>query len=115
MKKIIATFMMFSFFALMLPLMPLNVQATTVTAAAGEAVAPCRTGRVYRVRRGNLYQRNRKLFNTLIAAGIGTAAGGIIDGKRGALIGAGAGGGGYLLYKYVKDRRGRCRVVRVRG
>ena len=106
--------MLLTMFALMLPLMPLNVNATT-TAASGEVIAPCRTGRVYRVRRGNLYQRNRKLFNTLIAAGIGTAAGSIIDGKRGALIGAGAGGGGYLAYRYIKDRNGRCRVVRVRG
>jgi hypothetical protein len=114
MKRIISTLMLLSMFALILPLMPLEVQATT-TAATAEAVAPCRTGRVYRVRRGNLYQRNRKLFNTLIAAGIGTAAGSVIDGKRGALIGAGAGAGGYLTYRYVKDRRGRCRVVYVRG
>jgi hypothetical protein len=116
MKKIISTIMLLSLFAFMVPLMPLEVNAGTTAIEAGSTVmAPCRTGRVYRERARNVYQRNRKLFNTLIAAGIGTAVGSIVDGKRGALIGAGAGGGGYLLYRYVKDRRGRCRKVYVRS
>lgn len=36
------------------------------------------------------------------------AIGAGIGGKRGALIGAGSGVGGYLVYRYVRDRRGRC-------
>jgi hypothetical protein len=48
------------------------------------------------------------LWNTLIAAGIGTAIGGGIGGGRGALIGAGSGAGGYIVYRYIKDRHGRC-------
>lgn len=106
---------MVAMMAIMMPLMA--SQASAATAAAESGIRPCYGGRVYRERRrerGNVYQRNRTLFNTLIAAGIGTAVGSIIDGKRGALIGAGAGGGGYLLYKYIRDKRGNCRKVYVR-
>ncbi|MEQ1605795.1 MAG: hypothetical protein ABL999_13090 [Pyrinomonadaceae bacterium] len=50
----------------------------------------------------------KKLLHSAVAGGIGAALGGGIGGKRGALIGLGSGAGGYLLYRYVKDRNGRC-------
>ncbi len=112
MKKVISTFLMVAMMAIMMPLMA--SQASAATAAAGSGIRPCYGGRVYRERRGNVYQRNKTLFNTIIAAGIGTAIGAVVDGKRGALIGAGAGGGGYLLYKYIRDKRGNCRKVYLR-
>jgi len=101
-----------------MPLMATQASAATANAVAGlseSGIRPCYGGRVYRVRRNNVYNRNRKVFNTLIAAGAGTVVGSIVDGKRGALIGAGAGAGGYLLYRYVRDRRGRCQRVYLRG
>jgi hypothetical protein len=103
-----------------MPLMATQASAATSGTAIAESsesgIAPCYGGRVYRVRKNNVYNRNRKLFNTLIAAGVGTAVGSIVDGKRGALIGAGAGAGGYLLYRYVRNRRtGRCERVYLRG
>lgn len=113
MKKVISTFLMVAMMAIMMPLMA--SQASAATAAAESGIRPCYGGRVYReYRRGNVYQRNKKLFNTIIAAGVGTVIGSIVDGKRGALIGAGAGAGGYLLYKYIRDERGNCRKVYVR-
>ena len=105
--------------AITMPLMGTQASAATAATAVSESyesgVAPCYGGRVYRVRRNTLYNRNRKLFNTLIAGGAGAVLGSIVDGKRGALIGAGAGGGGYLLYRYVRDRRGRCVPRYIRG
>ena len=106
--------------AITMPLMGTQASAATAAPAFTElsesGIAPCYGGRVYRVRKNNVYNRNRKLFNTLIAAGVGTAIGSVVDGKRGALIGAGAGAGGYLLYRYVRNRRtGRCERVYLRG
>jgi hypothetical protein len=60
----------------------------------------------YRVRRHT--RTKKKLLNAAVAGGIGAAIGGGIGGKRGALIGVGSGAGGYLVYRYVRDRRGRC-------
>jgi len=67
--------------------------------------APCRRG-TFRVRRNT--RTKKKVINSLIAGGIGTAIGAGVAGKRGALIGAGSGAGGYLVYRYVRDSRGRC-------
>ena len=118
MKKIITTFLMITMMAITMPLMATQASAATATAIAESSesgLRPCYGGRVYRVRRNNVYNRNRKLFNTLIAGGAGAVLGSVFDGKRGALIGAGAGAGGYLLYRYVRDRRGRCQRVYLRG
>ena len=102
---------MVTMMAITMPLMAVSAPATT--AAAPRAVEssselaemrPCPAG-TYRIRRDS---RNRRLVNALIAGGIGAAIGGGIGGGRGALLGAGAGSGGYLVYKYVKDRRSRC-------
>jgi len=109
MKQIITVFLMVTMMSIAMPLTAAKADAATAPTAVTESyesgVAPCYGGRTYRVRRTS---RNRKLVNALIAGGIGAAIGGGIGGGRGALVGLGAGSGGYLLYKYVKDRRGRC-------
>jgi hypothetical protein len=111
MKKIISTFLMLAMLAMVsiLPSPTMAASATEASAAefSGSGVlAPCPAG--YRRIRASSVKRSTRLWNTLIAAGIGTAIGGGIGGKRGALIGAGSGAGGYIIYRYVKDRRGRC-------
>lgn len=108
MKKIISTFLLMSMFALMpfvpTPTMAASSSASVVPSELAE-MRPCPAG-TYRVRRKS--KRSKRLVNALIAGGIGAAIGGGIGGGRGALLGAGAGSGGYLTYRYVKDRRGRC-------
>jgi hypothetical protein len=78
----------------------------------GSEFKPCPRG-TYRVSRHT--KTKKKLVNALIAGGVGAAIGGGIGGGRGALIGAGAGSGGYLTYRYVRDKRGRCVPRYVRG
>ncbi len=108
MKKTISMFLLMIMFALT-PVMPTPAVAASLPLGASEAelseFAPCPRG-TFRVRRNT--RTKKKLVNSLIAGGIGTAIGAGIAGKRGALIGAGSGAGGYLVYRYVRDRRGRC-------
>ncbi len=96
-------------FASVLLLMPPPAAAATPAAAGSSAASAvcssCPRG-TYRVR-GHT-KRSRKLTNALITGGIGTAIGAGVGGKRGALIGLGSGAGGYLVYRYIKDRRGHC-------
>jgi hypothetical protein len=112
MKKIMSTFLVMSMFALM-PVMSPAVAAPLPGGGSGlSASKPCPRG-TYRVRRNT--RTKKKLVNALIAGGVGTAIGAGVGGKRGALIGAGSGAGGYLVYRYVRDRRGRCVPRYVRG
>lgn len=116
MKKIISTFLMVIVFALFMPTMPAPTAAASLPVAVSESepaeFGGCPAG-TYRVRKNT--KRGRRLTNALIAGGIGAAIGAGIGGKRGALIGVGSGAGGYLVYRYVKDRRGHCVRRYVRG
>lgn len=118
MKKIISIFAMMSMFALM----PLATERAFAAPASdmmttydmfemNESSGGCPAG-TYKVRKNT--RTKKKLVNSLIAGGIGAAVGGGIGGGRGALIGLGSGAGGYLIYRYVRDRKGRCvpRLVR---
>lgn len=112
MKKIISTFLMLTMLA-MVSVLPAPTMAASAANEASYAefaesgaIRPCPSG-TYRVRASSV-KRSTRLWNTLIAAGIGTAIGAGIGGKRGALIGAGSGAGGYIVYRWVKDNRGRC-------
>ena len=108
MKKVITTFLMVTMMAITMPLMAAESSAPAPVLESFESgIGPCYGGRVYRTRLTRRQRRDR-LVNSLVGAGIGAAIGGGIGGGRGALIGAGAGGGGYLLYRYIRDRRGRC-------
>ena len=54
--------------------------------------------------------RHTKLKRIGIGAAIGAGAGGLIGGRKGALIGAGAGaGGGYIYHRHKQRRRYRNR------
>ena len=112
MKKIVSTCLVLIMFALV-PVMPAAASLPSIAYGAEfvdyEAefaeFAPCPRG-TFRVRRNT--RTKKKLVNSLLAGGVGTLIGAGVGGKRGALIGAGSGAGGYLVYRYVRDRRGRC-------
>jgi len=131
MKKIISTFLLMTSVTLFAPVLP----ATAASAANAEPGADT-TDRIFAFEnffafdpefieygncpRGTVRVRKhtrtkKKLLNTALSTGVGTALGAGIGGKRGALLGAGVGAGGYLTYRYIKDRHGRCVRVRVRG
>lgn len=115
MKRTVATFLLISMFALA-PSMPASASEMTVivdefelmeTEPAGGSAAfkPCPRG-TYRVRRK--ISTKKKLLNAAVSSGIGAALGAGIGGGRGAALGAGAGAGGYLTYRYFRNRQGRC-------
>ena len=84
MKKFTATFLLMAMLAVMIPF-----AATSANAQ-----------RPRRVKKPNVYQRHRNLFNIGIGTAAGALLGGLVGGRRGALIGAGAGAGGSALYTY---------------
>lgn len=114
MKKTISTFLLVTMFTLFMPLMPTTAAATPLvsTTASTAEYKPCPRG-TFRVRKNT--RKGKKIVHSLIAGGIGAAIGGGIGGGRGALIGLGSGAGGYLVYRYVRDRQGRCVQRYVRG
>lgn len=114
MKKFISTFVIASVLALM-PEMLTPVAAAPAPAPVKGSIAeykPCPSG-TYRVKKRT--RRGRRIVNSLIAGGVGAAVGGAVGGGKGALLGLGAGTGGYLVYRYVKTRNGRCVRRYVRG
>lgn len=115
MKKAVTSILLFGLIALV-PVASADaktspVVATSSAAAGSAAIKPCPRG-TFRVRKNT--KTKTKLVNTLLAGGVGTAIGGGLGGGRGALLGAGVGSGGYLTYRYIKDRRGRCVPRRIR-
>lgn len=114
MKRILSTFLVITVLALIPDMTAVAAKATEPTSAATETAEfrPCPRG-TYRVRKKT--RRGRRIINSLIAGGIGAAIGGGIGGGKGALIGLGSGTGGYLVYRYVKTRKGRCVPRYVRG
>lgn len=129
MKKTISMFLLATMFAFFAPVMP-STSAASLSVDLADAdfaefylldesyelaeaslwansavVRPCPSG-TYRVR--GRTSTKRKVVGSLVTGGIGTAIGAGIGGKRGALIGLGSGAGGYLVYRYIKDSRGRC-------
>ena len=97
MKKYITSFVMTAIVAVMIPLMAstTNAQTTCFTNNRGQRV--CRT-----VERNNrsFYSKHRNLINIGIGTAAGAILGGLIGGKKGALIGTAAGAGGAALYSY---------------
>lgn len=74
-----------------------------------------RNGRVRYVRtaKPSYYRRHRNRINMAIGTGGGAILGGLIGGKKGALIGAGTGLAGSALYTYKWNKKKR-RYVKVR-
>lgn len=76
-----------------------------------------RNGRVryVRVRKPSYYRRHRNRINMAVGTGGGALIGGLLGGKKGALIGAGVGLGSSALYTYkIKPKKRKYRKVRVR-
>ena len=94
MKKFIATFVMMAMMAIMLPLAA-NAQTYQRVYRNGryQTVRVCRDNRSF-------YQKHRDKINVGIGTGAGAILGGLINGRKGSLIGALAGAGGSALYTY---------------
>jgi len=69
--------------------------------------------RYVRVRKPSYYRRHRNRINMAVGTGGGALIGGLIGGRKGALIGAGAGLGSSALYTYkLKPKKRKYRKVR---
>ena len=113
MKKFLITFMMMALVVGLVPLMlPVTAQAQQKIYA--KRVVD-RRGRVRYVRtaKPSFYRRHRNRVNMAIVTGAGAIIGGLIGGKRGALIVAAAGLGGSALYTY-KIRPKKKKYVRIK-
>jgi uncharacterized protein YcfJ len=93
MKKIITTFMMMALMAVALPMFATSADAQTRRYRTRQAVATT-------YERPSFYRRHRNLINIAVGTGAGALLGGLIGGKKGALIGTAAGAGGSALYTY---------------
>jgi hypothetical protein len=112
-KKFISTFTIASILALMPEMMtPVLAAPEPAPVSSVAEFKPCPRG-TYRVKKRT--RRGRRIVNSLIAGGVGAAVGGAVGGGKGALLGLGAGTGGYLVYRYVKTRKGTCVRRYVRG
>lgn len=113
MRKFIITFMMMALFAGIIPLiMPVTAEAQR-KAYAKRVVD--RNGRVryVRTKKPSFYRRHRNRINMAVGTGAGAILGGLIGGRKGALIGGAAGLGGSALYTY-KVRPKQRKYVRVK-
>ncbi len=83
-------------------MMALMAVAVPMFATSADAQTRYRTRRTYTTttQRPNFYKRHRNLINIAIGTGAGALLGGLIGGKKGALIGTAAGAGGSALYTY---------------
>ena len=74
--------------------------ATTTNAQTTRRYARSRTYTTTVYKRPSYYKRHRNVINMAIGTGAGALLGGLIGGKKGALIGLAAGAGGSALYSY---------------
>ena len=128
-KKALTSAIMTSVLALTVPF------AATTTVNAQTRYCTCRTSRHRTVRRSvarrtynangytstryattykkpNVYQRHRRLFNTMFGAGAGALVGGLLGGRRGAGIGLLAGGAGSQILTHYQRPTNYYRVRR---
>jgi hypothetical protein len=112
MKKLITTLMMFTLVVGMMPLLlPITAEAQKIYARRVVG----RNGRVryVRTKKPSFYRRHRNRVNMAVGTGGGALLGGLIGGKKGALIGGAAGLGGSALYTY-KIRPKKKKYVRIK-
>ena len=112
MKKFIAMFMML---ALVVGLVPLMMPVSASAQSYYVKKVRDRYGRVryVRVKKPTYYRRHRNRINMAVGTGAGAILGGLIGGKKGALIGAGAGLGSSALYTYkIKPKKRKYKKVR---
>ncbi len=93
MKKLISTLMMVSVFAV-------GLSAFATTTSAQERSYRSRQTRSVTYKKPSFYRRHRNVINMAIGTGGGALLGGLLGGKKGALIGTIAGAGGSALYTY---------------
>lgn len=114
MKKFLIAFFMMTLVVGLMPLMlPVSAQAQQRKIYARRVVD--RNGRVryVRTRKPSFYRRHRNRVNVGAGTVGGAILGGLIGGKKGALIGGAAGAGGSSLYTY-KIRPKKKKYVRVK-
>ena len=113
MKKFLITFFMMALVVGLMPLV-LPVSAEAQRKVYARRVVD-RNGRVRYVqtRKPSFYRRHRNRVNVGAGTVGGAVLGGLIGGKRGALIGGAAGAGGASLYTY-KIRPKQKKYVRVK-
>ena len=105
MKKSIITFIIMTlFFGLFIFSMP-----ETTYSQSYYTKRVVRNGKVrwVRVRKPSYYRRHRNRINMAIGTGGGAVLGGLIGGRKGALIGAGTGLGASALYTYKLNKKKR--------
>lgn len=113
MKKYLATLIMLTFVVGLMPLL------TPMTAQAQQKVyarrVVDRNGRVRYVRtqKPSFYRRHRNRVNMGIGTVGGAVLGGLLGGKKGALIGGATGLGGSALYTYKLNKK-KKKYVRVK-
>lgn len=115
-RKFITSAMMTSVLALTVPFAATTVEAQTRYCRCSTTRHRTVSRRTYRrstyenryyrsyatVKRPNVYQRHRRLFNTMIGAGAGALVGGLIGGRRGAGIGLLGGGLGSQVFTHYQ-------------
>lgn len=99
MKKYLATFLMVSMVAVIIPFMATSADAQT------RRYSRNRTNTRYNYKKPSVYDKHRNLINIGIGTGAGALIGALVGGKKGALIGAAAGAGGGALYTYVFNKK----------
>lgn len=100
MRKYITSILMAAMMAVMIPF--------AATSASAQTRRYYSSGRTYTTtyKRPSFYRRHRNVINMAIGTGAGALLGGLIGGKKGALIGLAAGAGGSALYTYkLKPKR----------
>jgi hypothetical protein len=111
MKKYVGIFLMLALVLGLMPLvMPISAEAQTYVQRYVD-----RRGRVRyrRVAKPSYYRRHRNRINMAVGTGGGAILGGLIGGRRGALIGAGVGLGSSALYTYkLKPKKRKYRKIR---
>jgi hypothetical protein len=112
MKELITTLMMFT---LLVGIMPLLLPTTAEAQKIYARRVVGRNGRVryVRTKKPSFYRRHRNRINMAAGTGGGALLGGLIGGKKGALIGGAAGLGGSALYTY-KIRPKKKKYVRIK-
>lgn len=93
MKRFLATILMMTMMAVIVPFAATTANAQTT--------------------RPNFYKRHRNIINVALGTGGGALLGGIIGGKKGALLGTAIGAGSSALYTYKLNPKTR-RYYRVR-
>lgn len=113
MKRYLITFIMMALVVGLMPLM-LPISADAQQKIYARRVVD-RNGRVryVRTKKPSFYRRHRNRVNVAAGTVGGAILGGLIGGKRGALIGGAAGAGGSALYTY-KIRPKKKKYVRIK-